>query len=166
MGSGASSTLATGVKEASLDELKDSAKGLSTEERSKILSAIGILEIAGTYHADASNGDWGDYSITVTIKSAAEASVKESDICFRDSPGEGTWYQGTCSVAGDLVTFTSSKMQKGPIPSDAPAEDKVETMKFKIVDGALAKLAADGTVAKIQGGYDGKPIDAILQKKA
>ncbi|CAE7254851.1 unnamed protein product [Symbiodinium natans] len=162
MGGGASSKLVEGVKNSSQKELNESMQDLSGEERSRILSAITMLEVAGSYRADTSNGDWGDYSIKVTIKSSGDASVKISQCFFRDSPGEDFFYEGALSAAGDLLTFTSSKVTNS---LDTPFEDKVETMKFKIQgDGSLARLNEDGSVAQIQGGYDGTPEPAILKK--
>ena len=163
MGSGASSKLVEGVKGASQEELKDSVKDLSAQERTRILSAIAMVELSGAYRASASDGDWGDYDITITFKSASEATVKVSNVCFRDSPGDHNLYEGSFSVAGDIVTFTSSKV------TDEVAnktEEKVETMKFKIQsDGSLAKVAEDGSIEEIQGGYAGEKVPAILKKQ-
>ncbi|CAJ1414646.1 unnamed protein product [Effrenium voratum] len=118
-------------------------------------------EVAGTYSASASNGDWGDYDIEIEI-SDAKSKVKITRCDFRDSPSQQWEYEGACSFSGDLLTFT-------PFDEKKAAEDKENAfpMKFKIQgDGALAKIKEDGTVDMIQGGYDGKPVPAILKKKA
>ena len=94
MGSAAASKLAEGVKEASPAALQESAKDLSGEERSRIMSAIAILELAGGYAGSASNGDWGDYSIRVQVMQDATATVSESACFFRDSPSEETTHKG------------------------------------------------------------------------
>ena len=118
MGSAAASKLAEGVKEASPAALQESAKDLSGEERSRIMSAIAILELAGSYHASASNGDWGDYSIQVKVQQDGTAKVDESACFFRDSPSEETTHKGTCSVTGDILTFTAKawRCQNQEIP--------------------------------------------------
>ena len=164
MGSAASAKLVEGVKGASLEEMKDSVKDLSAEERSRILSAIATLELSGTYHGSASNGDWGDYDLTLTIKGATEATVKECSVCFRDSPGDHENYEGSYTVAGQILTFTASKVTD---EVHNKTQESTKTFRFKIQsDGSVARLADDGTVAQMQGGYDGEKVPAILQKRS
>ncbi|CAJ1399128.1 unnamed protein product [Effrenium voratum] len=160
MGSAASARLTEGVAGASVAELASSAKELSSEERSQLLAAIARLEVLGTYLASASNGDWGDYDIRLEIGEAkAEVNITRCD--FRDSPAKQWEYEGAWSMSGDLLTFTPSDEKKA-----AEDEENKFPMRFKIQgDGALAKIKEDGTVDMIQGGYDGKPVPAILKKK-
>ncbi|CAE7264595.1 unnamed protein product [Symbiodinium sp. CCMP2592] len=165
MGSAAASKLAEGVKEASPAALQESAKDLSGEERSRIMSAIAILELAGGYAGSTSNGDWGDYSIRVQVKQDATATVSESACFFRDSPSEDTTHTGTCSVTDDILTFTAKETTTTSSYADE-GSDKTVIIKFKIQgDGSLARLAEDGTIAVMQGGYDGEKVPAILKRK-
>ena len=87
---------------------QETAMVSSPEEKEKVLCAISLLELAelaGRYHASASNGDWGDYSIHVTIDSAAMAVIRTSACFFRDSPAEIAEHKGPCSLSGDVLTI-------------------------------------------------------------
>ncbi|CAE7613135.1 unnamed protein product, partial [Symbiodinium natans] len=176
MGSAASAKVAG----ASTKDLKEVANGMSEDERQKLLAAIAQLEsesapaaqsleaILGQYNAHASDGDWGSYSITVTIKADASMMMYTSSCDFRDSPETITTTEGSGALEGEILTFTSTKVckeQQGTGAMEPKTKDETETYKFKLQpDGSLAMLRKDGTVDEIQGGYGGDPKPAILRR--
>ena len=177
MGSAASAKVAG----ASTKDLKEVANGMSEDERQKLLAAIAQLEsesapaaqsleaILGQYNAHASDGDWGSYSITVTIKADASMMMYTSSCDFRDSPETITTTEGSGALEGEILTFTSTKVckeQQGTGAMEPKTKDETETYKFKLQpDGSLAMLRKDGTVDEIQGGYGGDPKPAILRRR-
>ena len=181
MGSAASAHKGA-LASSSAEDLKETVAGLSEGERKKILDAIASIEtvsgasapsleaIAGSYTAHASDGDWGEFSIVVTVNKDARMTIATSACFFRDSPETCTKEEGTGTLDGDILVFTSSKMtesQEGTGAKEASTTTKTSKSTFRVQpDGALAKLDADGAVAKIQGGYGGEPQPAILARQS
>ena len=59
-----------------------------------------------------------------------------------------------------------TESQEGTGAKEASTTTKTSKSTFRVQpDGALAKLDADGAVAKIQGGYGGEPQPAILARR-
>ena len=99
---------------------EDIFKGLqdmSPEDRKKVQEALKIIEtesfkkVARSYGCSGGDGDWGDYSLRVTLASDGTGTVKETSVMFRDSPEETeTWY-GSYTVKGDFISFSASELE-------------------------------------------------------
>ncbi|CAE7449473.1 unnamed protein product [Symbiodinium sp. CCMP2592] len=179
MGSAASAHKGA-IASSSAEDLKETVAGFSEDERKKILEALASIEsgasapsleaIAGSYTAHASDGDWGEYSIVVKVNKDASMTIATSACFFRDSPETCTKEEGTGTLDGDILVFTSSQLtesQEGTGAKEASTTTKTSKSTFRVQpDGALAKLDADGAVAKIQGGYGGEPQPAILARQS
>ena len=75
--------------------------------------------------------------------------------------------EGSCTVAGDLLTLTKVKeTADGDAETTEDIGKDINISKFQVMfDGSLAKLDEDGKVDKIQGGRTGEKEPAILKNK-
>lgn len=106
------------LQKAKVEDIFKGLQDMAPEDRKKVQEALKIIEtesfkkVARSYGCSGGDGDWGEFSMRVTLGADGTGTVKETSVMFRDSPEETeTWY-GSYTVKGDFISFSATELEK------------------------------------------------------
>lgn len=104
------------LQKAKVEDIFKGLQDMAPEDRKKVQEALKIIEtesfkkVARSYGCSGGDGDWGEFSMRVTLGADGTGTVKETSVMFRDSPEETeTWY-GSYTVKATRVGTSEAKL--------------------------------------------------------